>query len=265
MESHSNLNGTLDANSTNEAMSHNGRTFTRIKTKANIFVDYSAKVSKLNISKTDRDLNRHFKKQLDAPSINKIKCCAPLQMGEFLSAIEKMKSKGVAGLEKIPLSFHKSLGPLALQNLLSIFNSSFSLAHCPRIWRVATIIPLLTDGKSSCEVASFYPNSLTFCVVKLFERILADRLDYISQARFRKGRSCKDQITQIVQAREDSFQQPPMQSSVLTLLDISKAYDTVWRKKLLLNMLDAGIPSTFIRWLSSFFNDHRARVQLFNV
>ena len=186
-------------------------------------------------------------------------------MGEFLSAIEKMKSKGVAGLEKIPLSFHKSLGPLALQNLLSIFNSSFSLAHCPRIWRVAIIIPLLTDGKSSCEVASFYPNSLTFCVVKLFERILADRLDYISQARFRKGRSCKDQITQIVQAREDSFQQPPMQSSVLTLLDISKAYDTVWRKKLLLNMLDAGIPSTFIRWLSSFFNDHRARVQLFNV
>ena len=86
-----------------------------------------------------------------------------------------------------------------------------------------------------------------------------------SQAGFRKGRSCEDQITQIVQAREDSFQQPPMQSSVLTLLDISKAYDTVWRKKLLLNMLDAGIPSTFIRWLSSFFNDHRARVQLFNV
>ena len=233
------LNGTLDANSTNDAMSHNGRTFTRIKTKANIFVDYYAKVSKLNMSKADRDLNRHFKKQLDTPSINKIKCCAPLQMGEFLSAIEKMKSKGVAGLEKIPLSFHKSLGPLALLKFLSIFNSSFSLAHCPRIWRVAIIIPLLADGKSSCEVASFYTNSLTFCVVKLFERILADRLDYIaekknlfawSQARFRKGRSCKDQITQIVQAREDSFQQRPLQSSVLTLFDISKAYDTVWRK-----------------------------------
>ena len=163
---------------------------------------------------------------------------------------------------------------MVLQKLLSIFNSSFSLAHCPRIWRVAIIIPLLTDGKSSCKVASFYPNSLTFCVVKLFERILADRLDYIaekknlfarSQARFRKGRSCKDQITQIVQAREDSFQQRPMQSSVLTLLDISKAYDAVWRKKLLLNMLDAGIPSTFIRWLRSFLNDHRARVQLFSL
>lgn len=185
-----------------------------------------------------------------------------------------MKSKGAVGPDDIPPSFLKSFGLLAVQELLSIFNSSFCLAHSPRIWRVAIIIPLLTDGKSSCKVASFYPNSLTFCVVKLFERILADRLDYIaekknlfarSQARFRKGRSCKDQITQIVQAREDSFQQRPMQSSVLTLLDISKAYDTVWRKKLLLNMLDAGIPSTFIWWLRSFLNDHRARVQLFSV
>ena len=30
-------------------------------------------------------------------------------------------------------------------------------------------------------------------------------------------------------------------------------------------MLDTGIPSTFIRWIWSFFIDLRARVQLFNV
>ena len=32
---------------------------------------------------------------------------------------------------------------MALQELLSIFNSSFSFAHCPQIGRVAIIIPLL--------------------------------------------------------------------------------------------------------------------------
>ena len=56
-----------------------------------------------------------------------------------------------------------------------------------------------------------------------------------------------------------------MQRSILTLLDFSKAYDTVSREKLLLHMLDSGIPSTFIRWIQSFFNDRRARVQLFHV
>ena len=30
-------------------------------------------------------------------------------------------------------------------------------------------------------------------------------------------------------------------------------------------MLDASIPTTFIRWIQSFFNDHRRRVELFNV
>ena len=51
----------------------------------------------------------------------------------------------------------------------------------------------------------------------------------------------------------------------LTLIDFSKAYDTVWRQKLLISMLEAGIPMTFIRWLHSFLTDRRAREQLHNV
>ena len=56
-----------------------------------------------------------------------------------------------------------------------------------------------------------------------------------------------------------------MQCSVLKLLDFSKAYDTVWREKLLLHMLNTGIPPTFIRRIRSFLTDRRARVQLFNL
>ena len=56
-----------------------------------------------------------------------------------------------------------------------------------------------------------------------------------------------------------------MQCSVLTLLDFSKAYDTVWREKLLLHMLNTGIPPTFIRWIRSFLTDRRGPVQHLNV
>ena len=161
---------------------------------------------------------------------------------------------------------------MALQELLSIFNSSFSLAHCPRIWRVTSIIPLLKAGKSPSKVASFRHISLTSCEVKLLKRILADRLYYIAetnnmlsrfQACFPKGRKCEDQITRIVQAIEVGFR--PMKRTVLTLLDLSKAYDIVWREKLLLHLLNTGIPPTFIRWICFFLNDPSRRVQLFNV
>ena len=254
-------------------MSHNGRTITDIKSKANVFINHYARVSKLNMSQSDRDTNRQFKKHIKVPSADH-ESCAPLLMSELQSAIKKMKGKGAAGPDNIPPSFLKSLGPLALQELLSIFNSSFSVAHCPRIWRVATIIRLLKPGKSPSEVASFCPISLKLCAVKLLERILADRQYCIAetnnifsrfQTGFCKGRSCEDQITRIVQTIEDGFQQHPMKRSVLTLLDFSKAYDTVSREKLLVLMLKSGIPPTFIRWISSFHINRRGRVQLFNV
>ena len=56
-----------------------------------------------------------------------------------------------------------------------------------------------------------------------------------------------------------------MKRSVLRLLDFSKAYKMVWGEELQLHMPDTGIPSTFICWIRSFFNDRRTRVQLFNV
>ena len=73
------------------------------------------------------------------------------------------------------------------------------------------------------------------------ECILADLLYYIAETKnlfsrpqdgLSKGRSCEGQITGKVQAIEDGFQQRPMQRSVLTLLDFSKTYNTVWSEKL---------------------------------
>ena len=103
-----------------------------------------ARVSKLNMSPANQELNQHFKKRLKAPSVDD-ESCAPLQMGELLSAIKKMKRKGAVGPDNIPPSFLRSPGPLTLKELLSMLNSSFSLAHCPHIWRVADL-----DKSHSC-------------------------------------------------------------------------------------------------------------------
>ena len=139
---------------------------------------------------------------------------------------------------------------------------------------MAIIIPILKAGEPPSEVTSYQPISLTSCVVKLLERMLADRLYYLAetknlfshfQAGFRKGRSSEDQVLRIVQAIEDGFQKKPMNCSVLVLLDFSKAYNTVWRKKLLLHILDIGIPLSIICWLRSLLEDQQARVQLFNI
>ena len=271
------LNGTPDTNSPNEAMKHNGKDITDPKKKANIFAGHYASVSKLSMTKQDRDFNRSFKRKIESPHVDtkdQSAACKQITMVELCSAIKRQKGKGACGADDIPPSFLKNLPDNALEELLAIFNLSLSNADIPSTWRNAIIIPLLKAGKTAAELASYRPVSLTSCVVKLLERILADRLYHMAetkgwfsqfQAGFRRGRSCEDQILRVIQKIEDGFQQSKCQRSVMVLLDFSKAYDTVWREKLLDCMIDKGVPVTIVRWLRAFLSDRHARVRLHNV
>jgi len=196
--------------------------------------------------------------------------CNDFTMRDLDKALSKMKRKGAPGPDDIPPSFLKELGPIAKTLLLSVFNESFRLAECPQIWRTAIIIPLLKAGKPPGALKSYRPVSLTSCVVKLMERMMAERIYHVMegsdkfskmQAGFRRGRSCEDQILKITQAIENGFNQKKMERSVLVLLDYSSAFDTVWRQKLLLSMDEFGIPKQMIRWVASFLNNRQAKVR----
>jgi hypothetical protein len=98
-----------------------------------------------------------------------------------------------------------------------------------------------------------------------------DRLYYLaesqgwfhtSQAGFRKEMECDDKIARVIQEIQDGFQHSPFKRSVIVLLDFSKAYDTVWRQKLLLSMLDQGVPSPYVHWLNSFLTNREAKVRI---
>ena len=71
-----------------------------------------------------------------------------------------------------------------------------------------------------------------------------------------------DQIIRLSQAIEDGFQSKPMQRAVMVLLDYSKAFDTVWRSKLLTSMAAKGVPIEYIKWLYSFLQNRQASVRL---
>ena len=101
--------------------------------------------------------------------------------------------------------------------------------------------------------------------------MFAERLYYLAetngwfasiQAGFRRGYSCVDQIIRLSQAIEDGFQQKPFHRSIMVLLDYSKAFDTVWRSKLLLAMTEKGVPIEYVAWIESFLRNRQAQVRL---
>ncbi len=76
---------------------------------------------------------------------------------------------------------------------------------------------------------------------------------------FRKGHSVEDQILRFTQRISYGFHKK--ETSDLVLLDFSKAYDTVWRQRLLQSMLDIGVPAQYVLLLQDFLRNRQARVR----
>ena len=154
--------------------------------------------------------------------------------------------------------------------LLHIFDLSWSSHFFISIWKTSSIIPIHKMGKPLDCPASFLPISLTSCVSKLFERIILSRLLFFlesnsiispRQAGFRPERSTLDHILYLSQSISDGFNKPrPGSRTILSTIDFSKAFDSVWHPTLFHKLISAGLPSCFARWTQSFLSDRRACV-----
>ena len=266
------MDGTPTSSAPNEALVHQGKTIVTNKSKADAFANHYAKVSTLNFTKEERLQNLLAKRAINAPSADEEASC-PFSMSELKAAIRRVKRRGGPGADDIPPSFLKELGPKALTELLDIFNLSFNHADIPQLWRHAVIIPLLKAGKPASEIESFRPISLTSCVVKLLERMIADRLYNMAenrnwlvkqQAGFRKARCCEDQVLKLIQMISDGFQHKKPRRAVMVLLDYSKAYDRTWKERLLLKLTKLGVPQQMTRWIAAFLRTRTAEVNINN-
>ena len=196
--------------------------------------------------------------------------CSPFSPAEFLAAASNLSSSTATGPDKVAYPMLKHLPRSGMDFLLHIFNLSWSSHSFPSIWKTSSIIPIHKTGKPLDSPASFRPISLTSCVSKLFERIILSRLLFFlesnsilspRQVGFRPGRSTLDQILYLSQSISDGFNKPrPGSRTILSTIDFSKAFDSVWHPALYHKLISAGLPPCFARWIQSFLSDRRACV-----
>ena len=196
--------------------------------------------------------------------------CSPFSPAEFLAAASNLTFSTATGPHKVAYPMLKHLPRSGMDLLLYIFNLSWTSHSFPSIWKTSSIIPIHKMGKPLDSPASFQPISLTSCVSKLFERIILSRLLFFlksnsilspCQAGFRPGRSTLDQILYLSQSILDGFNKPRLGSwTILSTIDFSKAFDSVWHPALFHKLISAGLPPCFTRWTQSFLSDRRACV-----
>ena len=196
--------------------------------------------------------------------------CSPFSLAELLAAASNLSSSTATGPDNVAYPMIKHLPRSGMDFLLHIFNLSWSSHSFPSIWKTSSIIPIHKMGKPLDSPASFRPISLTSCVSKLFERIILSRVLFFlesnsilspRQAGFRPGRSTLDQILYLSQSISDGFNKPrPGSRTILSTIDFSKAFDSVWHPALFHKLISAGLPPCFARWTQSFLSDRRACV-----
>ena len=233
---------------------------------ANVFEDESTlKVPAQRRKEVEEQLHQQTRQQTNfSPPMT-----SELSTAELDDAIKRLKTKKAPGKDGVCNEMIKHLGPTARKKLLELFNLSWRTGIFPSAWKEAIIIPVLKKGKDPKKKTSYRPISLLSCLGKTLERIVNKRLMWHlesnnlitkEQTAFRKNRNTEDQLIYLAQSIENAFQEK--KKVIATFLDLSKAFDKVWKKGLLLKLLTSGIAGNMFNWIKSFLCHRTARVKL---
>ena len=140
-----------------------------------------------------------------------------------------------------------------------LFTSSIQLEYIPTAWKLAILRMLLKPDKPVTLTTSYRPISLISSIMKLFERVIEQRLrshledlGFINkhQSGFRRAKSTDDHLFRLSQSIMESFNRG--EHVVAAFLDVEKAFDNVWHNGLRYKIFQLDLPTKVTRWLSDF-------------
>ena len=151
--------------------------------------------------------------------------------------------------------------------LHKLFSMSWEEGLLPEVWKWANVKFLRKAGKSIYySTNSYWPISLTSCLVKILEKIITDRLEVhiegnrivdVEQVGFRKKHSTTNTVMHLVQSIFNGFEKDMHTAAIFT--DLKRAYDTIWREVLVYKLNSIGISGRLLKWNSGFLHGQIAR------
>ncbi|UYV69863.1 hypothetical protein LAZ67_7001010 [Cordylochernes scorpioides] len=156
---------------------------------------------------------------------------------EVTKAIQRCGRRKARGPDELG-SLWIDLGGSDLPSLLAgIFTKCLGTGHFPRLWKEGRLILLPKASNSvGSQLARYRPITLLNTLAKVFERCILARLQWLAdrhgwlsdnQFGFVHGRSAEEALTEITQFIDE--RQSHWRKTLAIGLDISKAFDTVWR------------------------------------
>ena len=165
-------------------------------------------------------------------------------------------------LDPIPTFLLKKCLDSALPILTEIVNRSLSTGYMPKSFKRAIVTPIPKKPKLA-EFKNFRPISNLPFLSKIIERIVIEKLtSYCAenkleepfQSAYRRNHSCETALLEV--ANNILTNMDNQRVTLLTLLDLSAAFDTVPHDRFLTRLeSDYGISGIALQWFASYFQD----------
>ncbi|XP_072398374.1 uncharacterized protein [Diabrotica undecimpunctata] len=189
---------------------------------------------------------------------------SPYEVARIIRKLKGSRAPRPEGIHNITL---KELPRKIIVQLYYIFKFCLEKGHFPNNWKHAKIIPLLKSKKDGRRPESYRPISLLETMGKILEKIIYKRLMKHTERRgiiqeeqfgFRKGRNCELQLARIISDAKIKFNR--RQRIGLAILDIEKAYDTVWKKALIFKVDKTRLPLYLINICDTYLSNRTFQV-----
>ena len=228
--------------------------------KATVLNEYFTEITNLN----DTDVNLPYFDERTTDVFPAIEI-SRTEVLETIRTLQLNKATGPDGISHrlILGAAHSICKPLSI-----LFNLSLRKSQFPSSWKEANVVPLFKKGEHKLP-SNYRPISLLSSIGKLMERIVFKHMyNFLHerklinkyQSGFQPGHSTVFQLTEIYDRISKSLDE--RKYTCMVFCDISKAFDRVWHKGLLLKLTSYGFKNNFLKWLESYLTNRQQRVVL---
>ena len=230
--------------------------------RAEAFNEYFANVGKNTFEKSqDNVLNINQLADVHpllASNINNNFRPQPVDIDTLILTIKHLKITNSYGSDGISYRFLIDSLPVMVLYILVIINSSIVTGCYPALWKHPHVVPILKSGDSD-NVTNYRPISLLSILSKVLEKIVANQLIAFlesnhrlaeNQHGFRPNLSTETALLKVTNKIYENIENKKL--SLLLMLDLSKAFDSVHHQILMNKCLKLNIdPFWFEDYLSN--------------
>ena len=209
------------------------------------FNQYFASVGETAFSKSQKGIDRDMMRELDnnviieqQPNTSNFRP-QPVDVKTVILTFKEFRKTNSFGSDAIPYKYLKDALPVLYFYITVIINTSIVTGLFPGLWKHPHVIPIFKSGDVK-NVGNYRPISLLSILSKLLEKIIAIQLMSFlekynllssSQHGFRSSLSTETALMKVNEQIYNNIDNHKI--SLLLLLDLSKAFDSVCHKILL--------------------------------